>query len=93
MLEKLAYAPDDAGWIRRGDNSGGMELCEPVAGNPRVRAAQTQRRFQRQVTADGSRRIIVAAGSRRRATVGLREACPSSARRDVQRHGDCAVWY
>jgi hypothetical protein len=23
----------------------------------------------------------------------LREACPSSARRDVQRHGDCAVWY
>jgi hypothetical protein len=47
------------------------------------------------MTATDRGRIIVAAGSRRRATVGLREApsCPSSARCDLQRHSDCEVWY
>jgi hypothetical protein len=63
-----------AGWIRaRGQQRQG--LCEPVAGGPRVRAAQTQRRFQHQVTARGSRphhrRCRIAASSNRRLARGV----------------------
>jgi hypothetical protein len=55
MLEKLAYgAPNGAGWIRRGENSGRCYVSlSPAA--PGGYAPQTQRWSQPQVTADGLR--------------------------------------